>query len=142
MGNFQDLFIKFMFVGLISLAAFSFIILFQSENAISDGFGDNELINSTFNDLKTDLEGIQATTQTQKDLFETEDPKLGFGSLILKSIVSAGKTFNGMIIGVSNVLLILPVTFLGIDKSVVSILLTVLGVIIIIVLWRLYKLGG
>ncbi len=142
MGSFLELFVKYMFVGLIVLSLFSFIILFQSENNVADPFVDNELINSTFNDLRTNLEGLEGQTQTQKDLFETEDPKTGFGSLILKSIVSSGKTFNSMIVGVLNILITLPVVFLGLDRVVVSVLMTVLGIIIIFGLWTVYKLGG
>jgi len=140
--GFLELFMKYMFVGLVVLSLFSFIVLFQSENTVSDQFADNELINSTFNDLKTNLAGLESQTQTQKDLFEKEDPKTGFGSLILKSIVSSGKTFNSMIVGVLNIILTLPVVFLGLDKIVVSVLMSVLGVIIIFGLWAVYKLGG
>ncbi|KKM14617.1 hypothetical protein LCGC14_1704330 [marine sediment metagenome] len=142
MVGFLELFMKYMFVGLVVLSLFSFIVLFQSENTVSDQFADNELINSTFNDLKTNLAGLESQTQTQKDLFEKEDPKTGFGSLILKSIVSSGKTFNSMIVGVLNIILTLPVVFLGLDKIVVSVLMSVLGVIIIFGLWAVYKLGG
>jgi len=142
MGNFEDLFIKFMFVGIIVFAAFSFVFLFQSENAVVDGFGDNELINSSFNDLRTKLEGVEAEAQAQKDLFEKDNPVLGLVSLILTSIVSAGKVFNSMIVGVFNTLIILPVTFLGLDKIITSVLSTIFIVVIIIGLWRLYKLGG
>ena len=142
MGNFLEFFMKYMLVGLVILSTFSFIVLFQAENEVTDQFGDNSFINSTFNDLKTNLGGLQADTQVQKDLFETEDPKLGFGSLILKSIVSSGKTFNSMIVGVLNILFILPVVFLGLDPIVVSVLMTVLGIIIIFGLWAVYKLGG
>ena len=142
MVNFLELFVKFMFIGLIVLSLFSFIFLFQSENNVSDQFADNELINSTFNDLKTNLEVLEGETQTQKDLFETEDPKLGLGSLILKSIVSSGKTFNSMIVGVFNIIFTLPVVFLGLDPVISSIIMTVLGIIIIFTLWTVYKLGG
>ena len=47
-----------------------------------------------------------------------------------------------MIVGVINILITLPVVFLGLDKIVVSILMTVLGIIIIFGLWAVYKLGG
>ena len=142
MGSFLDLFLKFMFIGVIVLSLFSFIVLFQSENRVSNQFADNALINSTFSNLTLKLQGLESETQTQKDLFETEDPKLGFGSLILKSIVSSGKTFNSMIVGVLNIIIILPVVFLGLDKTIVVIIMTVLGILIIFGLWSAYKLGG
>ena len=142
MARFLDLFLKFMFIGVIVLSLFSFIVLFQSENRVSNQFVDNALINSTFSNLTIKLQGLESQTQTQKDLFETEDPKTGFGSLILKSIVSSGKTFNSIIVGVFNIIIILPVVFLGLDKIIVSIIMTVLGILIIFGLWSAYKLGG
>ena len=142
MGNFLELFVKFMFIGVIVLAIFSFGIIFQAENEAPNPFENNELINSTFNDLTTNLKGLEGETQTQKDLFETENPTVSFGSLILKSVVSSGKTFNSMMVGIFNILFTLPVVFLGLDKAVVSVIMTTLGILIIFGLWALYKLGG
>lgn len=142
MVGFLDLFIKFMFIGMVVLSLFSFIVLFQAENAVSDPFANNEVINSTFNDLTTRIGSLEGQTQEQKDLFEKEPPLVGFGSLILKTIVSSGNVFNSMIVGVFNILFILPVVFLGLDKLVVSVIMTVLGIVIIFGLWAVYKLGG
>ena len=142
MVAFLDLFMKFMFIGMVILSLFSFIVLFQSENNVSDPFAENDLINSTFSDLTTKIGELEGQTQDQKDLFEKEPPLVGFGSLILKTIVSSGNVFNSMIVGVFNIIFILPVVFLGLDKLVVSAIMTVLGIIIVFGLWSVYKLGG
>jgi len=142
MVAFLDLFMKFMFVGMVVLALFSFIVLFQSENGVTDKFAENELINQTFSDLTAKIGTLEGQTQEQKDLFEKEPPTIGFGSLILKTIVSSGNIFNSMIVGVFNILFTLPVVFLGLDKLVVSVIMTVLGIVIIFGLWAVYKLGG
>jgi len=131
MGSFIDLFGKYIFIGIVVLSLFSFIVLFQAEHGVTDAFADNELINETFADLKADLAGLETQTQTQKDLFESEDPQASFGSLILKSIVSSGNVFNSMMVGILNIIIKLPVVFLGLDPIVVSIIMTVLGMLII-----------
>lgn len=142
MVAFLELFFRFMFISMVILSLFSFIVLFQAENGVQDGFAQNELINQTFSNLTTRLSTLEGQTQEQKDLFEKEPPLVGFGSLILKTIVSSGNIFNSMIVGVLNILFILPVVFLGLDKLIVSVIMTVMGIVIIFGLWAVYKLGG
>ncbi len=142
MVKFIDLFFKFMFIGLVVLSLFSFIVLFQSENNVSNQFADNDLINSTFTDLQTNLGGFEDDSQRIKDAFDKENPVAGFGSLLFFSIPAAGRTFNGMIITVFNILVALPVVFLGLDPIMVSVISTVLIIVIILGLWAVYKLGG
>lgn len=142
MGNFLELFVKYMFMGIVVLSLFSFIVLFQAENEVENEFADNDLINSTFSELKENIGSLEGQTQAQKDLFETEPPKVGFGSLILKTIVSSGNVFNSMIVGIINIIIKLPVVFLGVDSVVISALMTVLGIIVVFGLWAVYKLGG
>lgn len=142
MVKFLDLFKNFMFIGLIVLAIFSFTIFVQDDNEASGDITNNSLINSTFTNLTANLRSFRDQSQLQKDLFEKENPVVGFGSLLLFSVVSSGKVFNSMVVGVFNIIIKLPVVFLGIDPSVVAVLGTLLIITIIIGLWSLYKLGG
>jgi hypothetical protein len=140
--SFESLFLTFILVGVMVLSILAFSITFQSENQVSDPFTQNEFINRSYSDLESDLNEYSTTSQLQKTLFERETPTAGFGTLILFSIISAGKVFNGMVVGVFNILIGLPVSILGADAVLVSVFGTVLIIIIIIGLWRLYKLGG
>ena len=141
MAGFLDLFMKFMFIGFIVLSLFSFIILFQSENTVSNPIIENELINRTFGNLETQLEDAGTQTEAARFLFVSDIPLVAFASLILKSIVSAGTTFNSLIAGVFSILLILPVEVLGLSEVITSVLVAVLGIAIIFGLWSVYKLG-
>lgn len=142
MVKFLDLFTKFVIIGLVVLSMFTFTAFFQSENNIDNKFIDNSLMNETFNSLRTNLTGFRDISQDQKNLFESENPTRGFGTILLFSIVSAGKVFNGMLVGIFNILIKLPVVVLGLDPVVVSALSTILILTIIIGLWIVYKLGG
>ena len=88
MVGFLDLFMKFMFIGFIVLSLFSFIILFQSENTVSNPIIEDELINRTFGNLETQLEDAGTQTEAARFLFVSDIPLVAFASLILKSIVS------------------------------------------------------
>lgn len=142
MSNFHELFINFMIVGLVILSMFSFSVIFQHDNNVEDPFIEDTLMNNTYHNLYDNLDSLSESSQAQKTLFESENPTSGFGTILLFSIVSSGKVFNGMIIGVFNILIKLPVVVLGIDPVIVSVISTMLILTIIIYLWVVYKLGG
>lgn len=142
MVKFSALFISFMLIGVIIYGLFSFIDLSQEQNNIENKFVDDPLINKTYKNLETDLSSLSEQSQAQKTLFESENPTSGFGTILIFSIVSAGKIFNGMMIGLFNTLINLPTIVLGIDPIIISVINTILIITIIIGLWVLYKLGG
>ena len=142
MVKFLDLFINFMLIGLVVLSIFAFGVLFQEENKVENQFIENSLMNETYSKIKSDLGSLSEESQAQKTLFESENPTGGFGTILLFSIVSTGKIFNGMIIGLFNTLIKLPVIFLGLDPIIISVISTMLILTIIIGLWIVYKLGG
>lgn len=142
MATFQDTFKNFLFIGLMVFCILAFIIAVQSDNKVTDPIIDDPLIASTYSNLGTDLGELRNQSQAQKTLFESETPTAGFGSILLFSVLSAGKVFNGMIIGTFNILIQLPVVILGVDPIVLSILGTLLIITIILGLWAIYKLGS
>ncbi len=142
MAKFYELFVNFMLVGLVVLSLFAFSVFFQQENNVEDPFIQNTLMNNTYNNLYDSLNNLREESQAQKTLFESENPTGGFGTILLFSIVSSGKVFNGMVVGVFNTLIKLPVVILGIDPVIVSVLSTILIITIIVGLWIIYKLGG
>lgn len=142
MVKFESLFINFMIAGLVIFSLLAFVVTFQDENSAEDKVVDNELIRQTYSVLEENLSSFSGSSQEQKSLFEEENPTSGFGTILLFSIVSAGRVFNAMVISVFDTLIKLPVVFLGIDPVVVSVISTILVILIILGLWTLYKLGG
>lgn len=144
MAQFTKLFQTFMFIGLIVFSMLAFSSFLQSENNVDESqrLTNNTLLSNTFSQLNQNFTSSGSRSQNQKTIFETENPTAGFGSFLLYSILSAGRVFNSMIVGVFNTLIKLPVVFLGLDPVVVGILSTLLVVAIIFGLWSVYKLGG
>lgn len=142
MANFQKLFINFMLIGLVVFGLFTFVADTQSHNGVTTKFTDNPTINASFGNLSADLLDSATKSKAQKALFESEKPTVGVGTILLFSIISAGKVFNGLVIGVFNTLIKLPVTFLGLDPVIVAVLSTILILVIILGLWAVYKLGS
>ncbi len=142
MAKFYDLFMNWMFVGLVVVALLSFGVLYQEDNNANGKFIEDSLMNQTYTSLRTDLGELRDQSQAQKTLFESENPTSGFGTILLFSIVSTGKVFNSMIIGVFNTIIKLPTVVLGLDPIILSVIGTMLILTIIIGLWIVYKLGG
>ncbi len=142
MAKFQELFNNWMLIGLVVFSFLAFGYFFQAENDVVSPFMENSLMNSTYESLSSNLNSFSGDSQAQKTLFESENPTGGFGTILLFSIVSSGKVFNGMVVSTFNTLIALPVTILGIDPVIVSVISTMLILTIIVGLWILYKLGG
>lgn len=142
MVKFEKTFVNYALGGLLILSILAFVIGFQNDTNVSERIIDEPLLNDSFIQLSESLSSSGSQSQTQRELFETEKPTAGFGSLILFSIVSSGKVFTGIVIGTFNVLIKLPMILFGIDPIISSILSAVLLVSIILGLWSLYKLGG
>ena len=140
--QFDNIFTKMTMIGLFIFCMISFIVFVQNDNNASDKLIDNSLINQTYSSLGNDLNTMRNSSQSQLTLFQKENPTGGFGTILLFSIVSVGKTFMNMVTGVFNITINLPVAVLGVDKAVVGVLSAILVLTLIIGAWILYKLGG
>ncbi len=142
MAKFEKTFVNYALGALILISLFAFIVTIQEDNNVTDGIIEVEIINETFSQLKDDLGSGRDTSQSQLELFQKEEPTIGFGSLILFSVVSSGKVFTGIIIGTFNLLIKLPMVIFGVDPVISAVLSTILIIGFILGLWVLYKLGG
>jgi ABC-type uncharacterized transport system fused permease/ATPase subunit len=142
MAIFKNLFITFALFGLLVYSLLSFIIIIQDDNNAESKLTDNPLINKSFYQLESNLSTAEAKANQQKTNFEEESPTISFGSLVFNTITSIGKVFSGMILGVYNVLIKLPISLLGVSPVIAGIISTILVILIILGLWEVYKLGG
>ena len=139
MANFQETFLNFAIIGLAVFCIFAFVITSQSNNNVSNSVSSDPFFNSTYSNLRTNLNSYSNDSQTQKNNFERDNPTVTTGGLTFTSIVGAGKIFNTMIINVYNIIIVLPAVYFGVDPVVISVISGVLIVIIILTLWYLYK---
>jgi hypothetical protein len=140
--EFSKFFINFMVITLLIVSIFSFVIIMQDENNSPEKIIDDPIINGTYSDLIDSAESFSSSSQNQKTLFEKENPISSFGSLIFYSIISAGKVFSNMVLGVYNIMTSLIVEVLGVNPVIVSVLSAIIIFTIIIGLWIIYKVGG
>ena len=140
--SFRGTFITFALIGLLVFATISFVFGFQRDNEIDETILENPIINSTFNRLGTNLSSFGSDTQTQRATFESEVPERGFASLIIFSVVSFAQKSTGLVVAVYNVLIISPASILGISPVVFSVLNAIFLLSLILLAWRVYRVGG
>lgn len=140
--NFKSLFTTISLIGLFAFCIFSFIITFQDDNNQQLKINSNPVINKTYNSLLSNLSSMETITKSQKQSFDSESPTLSIGSLVIYSIISAGRIFGGLLIAIFNILIILPATFLGVSPVILGVLETITLIGIIIYLWSLWKAGS
>lgn len=142
MSDFKSIVGNFVIAGLIIVSLFSFSIIVQEENNAVDPIKNNEVFNNSFTDLIDTLNSNTEEAEEKYDVFNSEDPKAGFGSIVLFGIVSVGKTFSGIIFGTFGAIIKLPLIVLGIPATVYSQIIVLLIIFVIVAVWLLYKLGG
>lgn len=142
MSEFKDMVGNFVMAGLIVISLFSFAVVVQDENNAADPLRDNEIFNESFKVLLKTLETNTEDAESKYDVFNSEDPKPGFGSIVLFGIVSVGKTFSGIVFGTFSAIVRLPLIIFGIPATVYNQILVLLIITIIVSVWLLYKLGG
>lgn len=142
MVRFEGLVGKFIIATLVFLSLFTFIITLQSDNDSAERIRDNEVFNESFEELLGTIDESTSAAEEKYDVFNTEEPKAGFGSIVLFGIVSVGKTFSASIFGFFASIIKLPLIILGVPENVYNLVSTILVIVAIVSLWLLYKLGG
>ena len=142
MARFENIFGNFIMIGLLVLALFSVIIIVQNDNDAVQPLIEDKLFNSTYLNLNNTIADLEATSSSKYGLFTTEKPVLGFGSIVLFTIVNVGKTFGNAIFVLFTLIIKVPLIVLGIDPTIVAMVISFLTISIIIALWVVYKFGG
>ena len=142
MGKFEDIFGNMVFVGLMVLALFSVIIIVQNDNNAEQPLSDNELISATSGSLNETISSLEGTSSTQYNLFSSEKPSPTFGSIVLFTIVSIGKTFGSAVFSIFILVIKVPLIVFGISQTIVSMIVSFLTISLVIGLWIVYKFGG
>jgi hypothetical protein len=142
MAKLEQIFIGFALVGLFIFAMISFGVQLQQDNNVTEGIIENDVINKTYSDLSSELGSSKGSMSEGMGKFENETASTGTISLIFHTIPTIGKTIRGIVTGVFGILVRLPARVLGINEIVIGVLEAILLVLLIVGLWRLYKVGG
>ncbi len=140
--EFRKFWVSISLVGLIFISIIGFITQFETDNnQTAEGILGNSILNKSYQNLNNNLSKFGDTSQTQLESIQSESSTSSLETLIIFSIVSAGRILGGMIITVFTILIILPASIFGINQVVASVLSSIFLVTVIIGLWKLFKVG-
>lgn len=142
MAKFEKVVWKSILISLLVISMFSFIVVVQFTNDAPDPISQDPIFNASFLALEQQIEEGTNDSQSKYGAFNSEEPKPGFGSIVLFAIVSVGKAFSQIVTGLLLTVIKLPLVVLGIPQSVYGLLLTWLLIAIMVGAWLLYKYGG
>ncbi len=142
MGDFKQLFGKFMMAALIILPLLTLIVVLQADNNSPERIQDNNVFNQSFGSLVTTIDNATTQAGEKYDVFNQEIPQTGFGSILLFGIVSVTKTFSNVVFSFFISLIKLPLLVFGVPASIFNLLITWLTIFLVVVVWQLIKLGG
>ncbi len=140
--SFREVFIMFSLISLMVFATISFVVTLQTDNDAPSSLLENQLINNTFISLSDNISQQSVSTNTSKTAFDSDIPAPGFGSLIIFAIVGVAQGFTSTITTTYNIIIILPLGLLGIPSQVANILVSILMMTLILLAWRLYRVGS
>ncbi len=141
-ASFREFFILFTLVGVLVLATISFGVTFQEDNDVTNTILEDERINNTFIRLGGNLSDFESETQSQREVYESEIPERGLASLIIFSLVPIIQQFTAMIVGVFNILIVIPAEILGVPSVVLGTFEAIFLVTVIILGWRVLRIGS
>lgn len=131
---------SFMLVGLFLFAMINFGAQIVLDNNANNSIIDDPRINLTYSKLQGNLSDVSSDAETQKANFEKETPTLA-DSLLFTSIVGVGKAFTSTTSNMYNIIFLVVFDVLGFDPIILSVLGSILTIVIIFSMWRLYKAG-
>lgn len=141
MASFEDLLGKFIVSVIMISSIFLFVVTVQSDNNAEQPIAENAMFNNSLQKINNQIENATSEAQEKYGTFNSEEPEVGLGSIVLVGIVSVGKTFSSIVFGFFAAVAKLPLVVLGIPASIYNLLITWLIIIVIVAAWLLYKFG-
>lgn len=141
MAELRQYFIGFMVLGLFSIALIMFALGIQVNNNVSNSLYNDSRVSSAFLNLSASLDDASITTNKIKDKFQTDSGVTGLLGLVFYSIVDGAKLLLSMTVGVFVIIATLIIDVIGINPIVFTVISISLLISLILLSWRLYRLG-
>lgn len=143
--DFRGLAISTLLIGLFVFAMISFGTTLQLTNNANSTIASNEVINRSFTDMQTELEGVQAGREAERESWFRTIPVIGEISVILETIVAVGAGLITVIGSIFNITIELISVGLGIGSGSAKVVFGVFTAIIIfsgiLLAWSVYRSG-
>jgi len=139
--SFRKIFIAFALLGVFMFAFLNFGLDIARNNDVNQSILSDTQMNDSFNRLQANLSSYSAVSQGQRENFESELPTEGFGTLIIFAIISAGKVFTSLLVGIFNTIFFPLSNIIGVSPVILGVFASIFLLTIIFAAWRVYKSG-
>lgn len=142
MGKLLGLATGLILVSLFTFAMINFGAGLAQDHNINGTIKDDAIVKDIFGNTTQNLKDYESTAVAQRKAFEADEPITGFGSLLLVSIVGAGKAVTSDVVSTWNVLELGAVGILRIDPRIIGSLTAILLISLVFYVWSVVKSGN
>ncbi|MEX0596940.1 MAG: hypothetical protein WD512_10610 [Candidatus Paceibacterota bacterium] len=138
MDKFKDWIVNLLFIGLFFFAIISFAV------GLGNNYGKTNMVendNVDITSIQTEIESINEQAEGWEKVFTSDNPFIQFGGLIIFSIWGIATLIWSVGFGLFNLIIQSISNILQIPPIVTSIILTIAIVTLIMLAWRLIKVG-
>ena len=142
--DFEKLIMAFITIALFSFAFLEFVLFSAAQNGASSTIQQIPSINASINGLKTNLNNYQMNMNSSYGSFSNDQPTTQFGTLVYQSIGNIGRTIPSVTSATFNSIggiIIYEFQNDPVTSIIISVLLGGMLVLIVLVIWRLVKIG-
>jgi len=140
----KKIFIGIALTMLIAFAMISFGHQLTEDNYSNASILNDPVISKMNSSIQTNLSSYQSVVQSQRESVEDEgkDIKSGFGTLVIFSIIAAGRIFTGMVVGGFGIIMgLFSDSRIGVPPMFIGVFTAIMIVSLVLAGWRLYKAG-
>jgi len=144
MVEFRQLLVSVILVGLFIFAFINMGIQLSNNNDANISIMDDPAINKSFGEINETLSELDEKAEERRLAFAEEQSSIATGYFILGSIFKTGTVFLSSIVGLTTGIFELISTSLGlggVGSIVIGVFSGLIIITVVLLLWRLYKVG-
>ena len=103
---------------------------------------DDTAMAKAFSNMTSAVNNAYPTASAQLNASAEEQPSLAFGSLVMFSIVGAGRIFTGTLTTIYQIFFVLIAEEIGIPIIVMNTLMAIILITLIFSIWRTIRIGS
>ena len=138
----REIIISAILVGLIVVCLFGFANQSAIDNSANRSIMDDTAITKAFSNMTSAVNQAYPTATSQLNASAEEQPSLAFGSLVMFSIVGAGRIFTGTLTTIYQIFFVLIAEQLQVPTIVMNTFMAIILITIIFFVWRTIRIGS
>jgi len=141
--EFKEIIIGFILISICMFSILTFISLFSSDTDSSNIVNTNPSLNRTFGNISKQMEDTQKRAEESSSSFAKEGshPILTVVGFVFQSLLDLGTVLSNSIVGFFYIYTNFFKENLGISPIIIGALTSILLIVLILALWRVYRIG-